>query len=193
MSRYRIKPTQLDRQVALQLARHASSYLEDSARLLTIAADERILAVAAGIVWLASRSIDSRHRAQANYLALNVAIAAVLPHLLKHAFTQLRPDRRLVHGRRHGIPISGKAYDAFPSGHAVHVGAIASALSRYYPGQRALIWSVGAGLVATRVILLAHWVSDVVAGLALGSAVEALLWRIVRGGRKRRRQIDVDR
>jgi membrane-associated phospholipid phosphatase len=34
---------------------------------------------------------------------------------------------------------------------------------------------LGAGLVLTRVVLLAHWASDVVAGLALGALVERLL------------------
>ena len=35
----------------------------------------------------------------------------------------------MVHGPRRGIPRSGKPYDAFPSGHAMHVGAVASAVS----------------------------------------------------------------
>jgi hypothetical protein len=40
---------------------------------------------------------------------------------------------------------------------------------------RAIAWSVGAVVVLTRVFLLAHWASDVVAGLALGAALERLI------------------
>jgi membrane-associated phospholipid phosphatase len=42
---------------------------------------------------------------------------------------------------------------------------------------------VGAGLVASRVLLLAHWTSDVVAGLAIGAATERLLRRFTGYGR----------
>ena len=65
--------------------------------------------------------------------------------------------------------------NAFPSGHAIHVGALASAATVLAPAKRNLVWSVGAGLVATRIILLAHWASDVAAGLAIGALMERLL------------------
>jgi hypothetical protein len=72
-----------------------------------------------------------------------VAAAAVLPHLLKRLIDQERPDRSVVHGRRHGIPRSGKPYDAFPSGHAVHVGAVASAVSWARPRWAPVAWGAG--------------------------------------------------
>jgi membrane-associated phospholipid phosphatase len=40
------------------------------------------------------------------------------------------------------------------------------------PRYRNAIWGIGAALVTTRVVLLAHWFTDVVAGLALGVGVE---------------------
>jgi hypothetical protein len=42
------------------------------------------------------------------------------------------------------------------------------------------IWAAGAGLVLTRVVMLAHWASDVAAGLASGALTERLL-RFVTG------------
>lgn len=45
-------------------------------------------------------------------------------------------------------------------------------------GQRNLVWLAGAGLVATRIVLLAHWTSDVLAGLILGAASERLVRRL---------------
>ena len=41
--------------------------------------------------------------------------------------------------------------------------------------QRILVWTAGAGLVLTRVFLLAHWASDVAVGLALGTALERVI------------------
>jgi len=98
----------------------------------------------------------------------------------EHMFDQERPDRRTFLGHWRGVPFSGERLDAFPSGHAVHVGALASAASRLPAKQRNLAWAVGAGLVLTRVVLLAHWASDVVAGLAVGAVLERML-RLVTG------------
>jgi undecaprenyl-diphosphatase len=82
------------------------------------------------------------------------------------------------------VPFSGKRLDAFPSGHAVHIGALASAADRLPAGQRNLVWAAGAGLVLTRVVLLAHWASDVVAGLAVGALTERLLRFVTGHGRQ---------
>jgi hypothetical protein len=62
-----------------------------------------------------------------------------------------------VLGHLQGIPLSGKRLDAFPSGHAVHIGALASAATGLPSAQRNAVWAVGAGLVMTRIVLLAHW------------------------------------
>src|SRR6185369_714232 len=98
-------------------------------------------------------------------------VTAVLPHILKSVFDQIRPDRLTVRGHWRGVPISGRSSDAFPSGHAVHMGALASAAGLLPPAPRRLVRSVAVALSLTRVALLAHWASDVAAGFALGAAV----------------------
>ena len=172
MARWHFGATQLDRRVAKAVARNASPAVERPARLLTWAADEHVLYVVAAGLWLAARAGDERERRQTDHLALT----AILPHLLKRLIDQeRRPDRSMVHGRRHGIPRSGKAYDAFPSGHAMHVGAVASAVSRAYPKSAPIAWGLGGLIAATRIVLLAHWTTDVLAGLAMGALVERCL------------------
>jgi undecaprenyl-diphosphatase len=106
-----------------------------------------------------------------------------LPHLLKTVFNQRRPDRLTVEGHLHGVPFSGKARDAFPSGHAIHIGALSSAAARLPPAQRNAIWTAGAALVLTRVVLLAHWASDVAVGLAIGAVIERILRPVTGFGR----------
>ena len=130
--------------------------------------------VAAGL-WLAARAGDERKRRQTDHLALSVVATAILPHLLKRLIDQERPDRCMVHGRRHGIPRSGKAYDAFPSGHAMHVGAVTSAVSWAYPKSAPIAWGLGGLIAITRIVLLAHWTTDVLAGLAMGALLERCL------------------
>ena len=86
-----------------------------------------------------------------------------------------RPDRRTILGHVHGIPFSGKPNDAFPSGHALHMGALASAAGTLPAGPRRIVRTVAVGLSLTRILVLAHWTSDVVAGFALGAGLERLL------------------
>lgn len=93
-------------------------------------------------------------------------------NLLKLAFDRPRPE----YGSAVPLPPS----PAFPSGHAAAatacVGALAVVLCARLaaPRARALVWAaaavLGAGIAASRVVLGVHWVSDVVAGAALGLA-----------------------
>jgi undecaprenyl-diphosphatase len=80
----------------------------------------------------------------------------------------------------HGIPKSGNARDAFPSGHAVNLGVVMSALWRLAPSHRQSAIAAGSLVGATRLLLLAHWLSDVVVGAGLGLVVERIMWRISR-------------
>jgi membrane-associated phospholipid phosphatase len=189
MARWHFGATKLDRRIAGAVARNASPAVERPARLLTWVADEHLLFVISAGLWLASRAGDQRQRRQTDHLVLCAIVTAILPHLLKRLIDQELPDRCMVHGRRHGIPRSGKAYDAFPSGHAMHVGAIASAVSWISPKSAPLAWSLGGLVAATRIVLLAHWMTDVLAGLAMGVVVERCLRPLSAGaGRRADRQ-----
>jgi hypothetical protein len=180
MAPIRIRRTQADVSIANAIARHTGPSTERAAELLTWGADEHVIIAVAVGWWLYSRGKSSRERRAADHILATSLVASALPHLLKTLFDQERPDRRTIQGHWRGVPFSGKRLDAFPSGHAVHIGALASAASRLPPEQRNLAWTVSAGLVLTRVVLLAHWASDVAAGLAVGAFLERML-RFVTG------------
>lgn len=148
--------------------------------MLTWGADEKVLCALAVGWWLYSRRDSAFSRLASNHILLTTVAASALPHLLKRVFDQERPDRRTVRGHWRGVPISGKRLDAFPSGHAVHVGALASAATVLSAPERNAIWAVGTALVLTRIILLAHWTSDVADGLAVGAMTERAV-RIITG------------
>jgi undecaprenyl-diphosphatase len=145
------------------------------ARALTWCADENVLLLLAGAGWIISRGQSKAARRTGNHALLVSAAAALLPHGLKLLFNQTRPDRRTVVGHIHGIAFSGKRRDAFPSGHALHMGALASAGSSLPTGSRRAVHALAVGLSLTRVALLAHWASDVVVGFAVGAALERIL------------------
>lgn len=175
MALYRVRPTRADIEIANAVSNYANPQTEEAAGLLTWGADEHLLCALAMGWWLYCRNRSARQRRDSNHIVLTTIAVTVVPHLLKTLFDQERPDRLTVRGHLHGVPFSGNRLDAFPSGHAIHVGALASAATVLPQAQRNLVWAFGAGVVLTRIILLAHWASDVVAGLAIGAVTERWL------------------
>jgi membrane-associated phospholipid phosphatase len=178
-----VRPTTADVAIANSIAAHTNQPTETIAEVLTWGADEHILVALTAAWWLSTRGQPRRRRRAADHVLLTTLVASALPHLLKTVFDQERPDRLTVRGHWRGVPLSGRRLDAFPSGHAVHVGALASAASQLPRRERNAVWLIGAGLVATRIVLLAHWTSDVMAGLAIGVLAERCVRRLTGYGR----------
>jgi undecaprenyl-diphosphatase len=172
-----VRPSGLDVAIARTIARETAPAPEATARALTWGADEKVLLVLAAAGWLASRAGSEPQRRAGNHAVLVTVAASLLPHVLKKMFDQVRPDRTTVLGHVHGISFSGKRNDAFPSGHALHMGALASAAGALPAGPRRTIRALAVTLSLTRIAVLAHWASDVAAGFALGAILERLLRR----------------
>ena len=178
-----IRPTRTDRAIADTIASRTTPELEQTAKLLTWGADEKLLLALSVGAWLYAAR---RPRLQpiANHILTVSLLSAVLPHLFKRAVDQTRPDRLTVKGHWRGVPWSGRPRDAFPSGHALHMGALASAAGLFPPAQRQLARAAAVALSATRILLLAHWTSDVMAGFAVGALLERLIRRFTLGARR---------
>jgi undecaprenyl-diphosphatase len=170
-----IKPTKADLTIARAVARHTNPSTETVARALTWGADEKILLALATIGWVATLRGDESIRRAGNHALLVTVAASLLPHACKSVFDQTRPDRKTVIGHLNGVSLSGKREDAFPSGHALHMGALASAAGTLPPAPGRAIRAFAIGLSLTRIVVMAHWTSDVIAGFALGAALERAL------------------
>jgi hypothetical protein len=77
------------------------------------------------------------------------------------------PDRARVDKRRNRVPKSGKTWDFFPSGHAIHVRALAAATGMA-PQHASLFWSSALALAGTDILLPHH----LIARLLAASSVE---------------------
>ena len=60
------------------------------------------------------------------------------------------------------------AYSSFPSGHSITAAALAFAVAAVWPRARGAMIAYAVIIIATRLVLLAHHPSDVVAGALLG-------------------------
>lgn len=187
----RINPTKLDTEIARAVAAHAAPLPERFARTLTYGADEKVLIALAALAWIYADAKKPPLRPAAGHLLAVNVVTAILPHILKRYINQIRPDRCAVSAHRRGIPISGRANDAFPSGHAVHMGAMASAATALRPKYRNIVWGATAGLAISRIVILAHWTSDVIVGFGIGVLAERLVRRFTGfppGAPRRRRR-----
>jgi undecaprenyl-diphosphatase len=178
MSLFTIQPTRIDHAVADAVVAHTNARTERLAEMLTWGGDEHVLCAVALTWWLVSHLSRSNSRQASDHVLLTTIASSILPHLFKKTFDQTRPDRLTALGHLHGVPISGRGRDAFPSGHAVHIGALASAATVLPSRVRTAVWAVAAALVTTRIALLAHWTTDVIAGLAVGALVERFMRKL---------------
>jgi membrane-associated phospholipid phosphatase len=188
-----LPPTRVDLAVAKACVRVANPPLERTVGVLTWLADEKVVLAGAAAFWIYARlgQPDRAISRQADQMLCCAVLAGILPHLFKHLVDRKRPDRTVVHGRRRGIPRSGDAWDSFPSGHALHLGAIAGTAARLLPPpNRHLVWPLVSVLAGTRIMLLAHYLSDVLAGLAFGAMLDKVVGGLFQVARSAHRRCD---
>jgi undecaprenyl-diphosphatase len=143
-------------------------------QFLTAIADEKLLIPASVVAWIIA-AVKNTKSNRYTHLVTTLIVVTALDHLSKHLFDQKRPDRIQKRYRKRGIPRSSGEYNSFPSGHAMRLGAAARALQRAHPEGRLLIWTIVGLIASTRVLLLAHWLSDVAVGTAAGVTVEEII------------------
>jgi membrane-associated phospholipid phosphatase len=130
------------------------------------------------VVALASPLLRETNRAgllrigvQAQYLFLAVLFPVLVTEVLKWVAGRGRP---FVGGKANPfnfVPFAGtEAYFSFPSSHAVTAFALAFAVGAIWPHARRLMFAYAVLIAASRLVLLAHHPSDVVAGALIGVA-----------------------
>ena len=108
--------------------------------------------------------------------AMTFASAGLAEFTLKHLVGRPRPDTGLAAAGLFG-PSFATDIDSFPSGHATSVFAVAAVFAAYYPRLRWPLYGLAAAIALGRVYLERHYVSDIVAGAALGLVFAAYLYR----------------
>ena len=171
----------IDRSVAEWGDRHATAFSSDVLDAVTTLGEPTIVALLAAVVAVVE-TLRTRSRWVAPFLLVVVAGNGILTTTVKHLADRVRPDVN---------PIAETLGPSFPSGHSswsiAFFAATALLMSRGRDrSARALIAGAAAALTVmvagSRVLLGVHWLSDVLAGLALGAAWFAVC-AIAFGGR----------
>ena len=111
------------------------------------------------------------------FLFAAIAVPGIVLNLIKHIFGRARPgvggslDPYLFH------PFSWPAaYASLPSGHAATAFSVLVAFGTLWPRARTVLWVYALLIAVSRIVVTAHFPSDVLAGAAVG-VVGALLVR----------------
>lgn len=127
------------------------------------------LVVVGAIAW----RVHTRLGATLVLMGLTHAVSRTFGGHLKTGLGRLRPSEALARGHLD----DSWAWDdgfAFPSGHVAHYGAIACALCLAVPRARVPALIVLGMIACARVIVDAHWLSDVAGAVAIAAGAAAL-------------------
>lgn len=129
------------------------------------------------LIWKTRRSAAYRHLT----LFFAVALAGISAMLIKLVVSRARPPLLFSDGLFGFRPFEFSLeflWQSFPSGHATTGLAIAVAGSIARPRLKWVMWPIGVSIALGRVAYNVHYVSDVIAGSALGIASALLvdLW-----------------
>jgi undecaprenyl-diphosphatase len=139
-------------------------------------------------LWLVDRKRGQGNR-RAAYLAGSITVAGILGELLKLIVRRERPG---THDGIYGFRaftdhlFSSRNF-GMPSSHAVIAFSGAAALSVLFPEATCVWYALAIGCGVTRVLSGAHYVSDVVAGAAIGIGVSIIIARRWRSAPAERR------
>ncbi len=134
-------------------------------------------------LFLFARFILSHQKmaAYAAYLWLCVAISGAVCDVLKEIFGRPRPMLYFGHHLSHFIFLAHRQfnlndYTSFPSGHATTAASFAVGIMLLFPRLRSVAILFAVSIMVARVLLLKHYVADVMAGLYLGSVTSVLVY-----------------
>lgn len=161
---------QLDESAAEWGFAHASDLSDDLLHVVTTLGETWFVIVAAVVLVVVERFRGWSARWVAVYLAVVIVGQNALTRTIKELADRVRPDLN---------PIAETLGPSFPSGHSATAAAFWAAaalvLGRGRPRLTRALLAGGAvaialGVAGSRVLLDVHWLSDVIAGVALGWA-----------------------
>ena len=106
---------------------------------------------------------------RAGFIFLAIGVPALFVTIIKRFIGRARPYVWQTTDPFSYSPFIWKAsYASLPSGHATNAFALAIAIGALWPGMRLPMWIFAVAIAVSRVVVTAHFPSDVLAGAVIG-------------------------
>jgi membrane-associated phospholipid phosphatase len=110
------------------------------------------------------------------FVLLSVSLTGIFIDLLKWIGGRYRPVELFNHGHYgFGYFRTGYEFTSFPSGHAQTAFALATALTLLFPRWGIPLFLLAGAVAVSRIVLTAHYLSDVIAGAGIGILLTILI------------------
>ena len=117
--------------------------------------------------------------ARFGFLFLAIGAPSLFATIIKRLIGRARPYVDLGGSPFTYVPFGWRSeYASLPSGHATTAGAAAFAIGALWPRSRPVMWLYALIIIFSRVVVMAHHPSDVIAGLVVGAVGAAWLRRL---------------
>jgi membrane-associated phospholipid phosphatase len=116
--------------------------------------------------------------ARCGFFFVAIAVPGLVTTLFKHVLGRARP---YVEPAGHPLTFIGlnldSNYESLPSGHGTTAASVAVAIGALFPRLRWIMWLYVLLIMFSRIVLMAHHPSDVIAGALVGTLFAALVRR----------------
>ena len=117
--------------------------------------------------------------ARFGFLFLAIGAPSLFDTIIKRLIGRARPYVDLDGSPFTYMPFAWRSeYASLPSGHAATAGAAAFAIGAIWPRSRSIMWLYALAVVFSRIVVMAHHPSDVIAGVAVGALGAAWIRRL---------------
>jgi membrane-associated phospholipid phosphatase len=116
--------------------------------------------------------------ARFGFFFLAVAVPGIITNIIKHVVGRARPYIEKTGHPFTFMPLTWDSnYASLPSGHGTTAASVAFAIGALWPQARPLMWLYALVIMFSRIVLMSHHVSDVIAGALIGTLGAALVRR----------------
>ncbi len=167
--------------IDLPMARffHAAnhSWIEEVFEIITKFGESQYYLIPCFFVFMVYRRKKEALGQKALYLFSTIAVSGIIVNIIKALFGRIRPKLYLKEGL-YGFDFFHIDYEylSFPSGHAATSLSLTIALGILYPKFRYYLFVAGVIIAMSRVVITAHYLSDVFAGSYIGAIISIMLF-----------------